>query len=282
MLKKGKVSMRFIYITPFFEEDFFSEVKRGMHDAAAMLGVTAKFTGTHEADFSALSDMIKRAVDQGISGLAVSMPRSGELDEAVQSAMDKGIPVVSFNIDNPQSARMACVCQDFYSAGIRLGELIRDRLPAKARVLLTMHDAGVTALDERVQGIKDAVSAARSDVVFKTVVTGNTPELAQKTLTAELLAGAEAMLCTGQSDTHGAGLAVRALPEYRGTVIAGFDVCKEIRQMVDEGVIDFTIDQQPYVQGFYPLLMMHQSIVHGVKPFDIDTGCDIIEPCRSR
>ena len=268
--------MKFIYITPFREEDFFSDVKRGMNDAAALLGVTACFTGTHGADYDALAAMIEAAAEQGYDGIAVSMPRSGELDAAVHRVREKGTPVISFNIDNPSSARMACVCQDFYRAGMRLGELVYDRLPRGAHVLITMHDAGVSALDERAQGIIDAISSKRSDLQFKSIVSGNTPELARTTIAAELESDFKpaAILCTGQSDTHGAGSACFS---RKDVLIAGFDVCDEILRMIDAGIIAFTIDQQPYVQGFYPLLMMVQHITQGIKPFDIDTGCDIIE-----
>jgi ABC-type sugar transport system substrate-binding protein len=50
---------KYIYITAFIDEEFFIEVKKGMADAASLLGVKCIFFGTKDADILALNHIIK-------------------------------------------------------------------------------------------------------------------------------------------------------------------------------------------------------------------------------
>ena len=50
----------------------------------------------------------------------------------------------------------------------------------------------------------------------------------------------------------------------------------EILRLVKGGVIAFTVDQQPYVQGFYPVLQLTQYLRYGLRPASVDAGATII------
>jgi simple sugar transport system substrate-binding protein len=273
-MTKQPENQKYIYITPFVEEDFFIEVQRGMSDAAVLLGVNCLFTGIQEADVPALKKLIRKAIDEKYDGIALNIFSSGIYNDVIEEINAANIPVVAFNIDDPLSGRMAGVQQNFYKAGKRLGEKALPHLHKNDTILITMHDDGVSALNERVQGIKDVLKA--KNIKVKVVISGNTPAIACNTILKNLTPAISAILCTGQSDTEGAGLAVKSLSGSK-PYIAGFDVSEGIKQLIAEDIIDFSIDQQPYVQGFYPLLMMCQNRNQGVIPFDIDTGCNLID-----
>jgi simple sugar transport system substrate-binding protein len=42
------------------------------------------------------------------------------------------------------------------------------------------------------------------------------------------------------------------------------------------GIVDFTIDQQPYLQGFMPVVQLILNIRYGIKPAVIDAGANVI------
>jgi simple sugar transport system substrate-binding protein len=266
--------MKIVYITPFVNEAFFNEVKRGMSDAARIMGVDASFTGVADADCGGLEALLKDALDEKVDGITLSFPHPTRLNAIVHRIIDSGIPLVSFNMDAPESGRLATVAQDFYRAGRTLGHRAAIHLPEGAHVLTTVHDAHVPALEERLRGIRDALVDKR--LVLDSIVSGNTPESARATIRKAIGGDTVAVLCTGQSDTHGAGLVARELSGTRGLYVAGFDVCPEICELLDLGFLDATIDQQPYVQGFYPLCMLVHYLTQGVLPFDIDTGARVL------
>jgi simple sugar transport system substrate-binding protein len=266
--------LKFIYIAPFIHEDFFIPVKQGMNDAASLLGVSACFTGVPDADIDNLIGVIEKAIADKYDGIAIDFLHPDKFTQVVHKALEVDIPVVAFNMDAPGSGRLAGISQNFFKAGKTFAGRAAGKINKNAAVLVTMHDSGVAALDERLRGIKDGLSGL--DLTIQTIVSGNTPELARDRILESLEAGITAILCTGQSDTHGAGLAVKTLSENKRPYVAGFDVCDGIRELINENIIDFTIDQQPYVQGFYPLMMLYQYRSGKIMPFDIDTGSVIV------
>lgn len=270
---------KYLYITGFINEGVFREVERGIEAAAALLGVSAKLIGTSADNYDLLNGMIYDAVRQGYDGLAVNFIHPTKLNDAVKTAMKAGIPVVAFNIDSRSSKRLSAVCQNFYEAGRTLGKKLADRIPPFSSVLFTQHTEGESALDERLSGIQRELDD--KNIESHIAIAGKTPHVARDTILQILREHAEInwIIGTGQSDTHGAGLAVREL-QPRAIQVAGFDYCREIGQMMEEDIIVCTIDQQPYIQGFYPLMMLHQYNCQGIPPFDINTGCGIIDKSK--
>ena len=270
----GKRKIR--YITPFTEEDFFTVVKKGIADAAELLGADAEFTGTKDADVQELCRLIEQSVKDGCDGIAVSLVDEEKMAPSVEKAVQEGMPVVSFNIGGTGKANvLANVCQDAFKAGKVVGRRICGKF-GQGTILFTLHD-DVEVLRRRLEGILRGMAEAGRHPEYKVIVSGNTPELACSAIMEELTKDNSicAVIGTGQSDTHGAGLAAK---ELKGSFYtAGFDVSSEILQMVKEDVIDFTIDQQPYVQGFYPLLLLWQNASFGIMPSDIDAGNAVID-----
>jgi simple sugar transport system substrate-binding protein len=110
------------------------------------------------------------------------------------------------------------------------------------------------------------------------VVTGIVPEKAVEVVARALKANPEikGVLCTGQVDTEAAGLAIEREFKERGCVAAGFDLSPVILRLVQAEVIKFTIDQQPYIQGFYPVVQLALYCRYGIRPSSMDAGAGII------
>jgi len=42
--------------------------------------------------------------------------------------------------------------------------------------------------------------------------------------------------------------------------------------------VQLTSDQQPFLQGYLPILSLCQQIVYGLSPMDVDTGAGFVTP----
>jgi len=273
----GEKQLKFIFITTCVEEEFFKPVIKGMEDAARMMNVHALFTGTTGVDIQAQADMVRKAVEDGYDGIALNIIDPEGFDEAVRYAMDKGVPVVSFNVDdhNTSNARLSAVCQSFHDAGRTLGKKSLEFIPGGSTVLLTMHAEGVSALEDRLHGIQAEIE--KKNISWKVAITGNSGEESEKVITEALEANPDIkyVLCTGQADTEGAGLAIEK--HFKGYSSAGFDLNPKILEMIRDGYVKFTIDQQPYVQGFYPVVQLALYCKYSIKPSSMDAGAGIID-----
>ena len=150
-------------------------VKKGMHDAAPMLDVDCDFIGTQGVDVPAQAAMVRQAVADGYDGIALNIIDPEAFDQVVADALAQGVPVVAFNVDDfaTPNARLAAVSQRVYDAGKAVAERALADIPPGACVLLTKHDEGVSALDERQRGQTDVLSA--HGIRWMTVITGNKP-----------------------------------------------------------------------------------------------------------
>ena len=260
-------------------EAFFDTVKQGMRDAADMLRVEAEFTGTEGVDLEAQVAMVREAVAARYDGIALNIIHGTAFDEVIAEALGKDVPVVAFNVDGTygKGPHLSAVNQDLYRAGRTLGERAAPHVPDGARVLITMHDEGISALEDRARGIQEVIAQVKR-TTWDTAVTGIDPEKAAKIIEAKLQGdpAIEAVLCTGQADTEGAGLALERRLGDAGYYCAGFDLSPEILRLIKDGAIEFTIDQQPYVQGFYPVVQLVLYCRYGIAPSSMDAGAGVI------
>src|SRR5690606_36090554 len=77
----------------------------------------------------------------------------------------------------------------------------------------------------------------------------------------------------------GAAVALRDLGKAPGEVLlAGFDLVPVVFDEMKSGNIQLTVDQQPYLQGYYPIHQIYLLNNFKFPPFDINTGKALITP----
>jgi simple sugar transport system substrate-binding protein len=268
--------LRFAFITCCRDEAFFDPVKQGMADAARAMNVCCEFIGTEGVDVKAQAEMVRKAVADGYDGIALNIIDAAAFDGVVAEAIRKGVPVVAFNVDDPTNPRLAAVCQDFVKAGRALATRSLEFIPAGAKVLITQHDEGISALDDRLKGIQEVLKA--KGISWKVICSTNDPQKAIEVIAKELKASPDIrfVLGTGQTDTEAAGRVVERDYAGKGYASAGFDLSPEILRLVKAGVIRATVDQQPYIQGYYPVVQLALCCRYGIQPSSVDAGAGII------
>jgi len=277
-LAAGNDQLKIAFITCTVNAEFFKPVKKGMNDAAEAMDVMCDFMGTEGVDVKAQANMIRQAVRDGYNGIAVNIIDPVAFDEAIQDAMNKGVPVVGFNVDDhaTPNSRLSSVNQQLYRAGEQLGAYVLSFIPENSRVLLTMHDKGVSALEDRLKGIQNILSTKK--IQWDVIITGNKSTNGAAVI-AEYLRDhpqIHIILGTGQSDTEAAGIAIEQNFDGKEYWSAGFDLSPKTLQLIKDGHIRCTVDQQPYIQGFYPVIQLTHYLRYGLIPSDMDAGAAMI------
>jgi simple sugar transport system substrate-binding protein len=269
--------LRFRLITIASDEELFHVVERGMSDAAAALNVDAELVGTPGFDTDDVIRMVRSAVHSGVDGIGLNVFHPTALAGVIAEASLAGVPVVAFNIDAAKtgSGNLSYIMQDFFAAGVALGRRAAPFVGDNRHVIVAMHDEGVGALEERAAGIASGL-ASRGAVVTR-IVTGRVPERGAKILDqAVSRLDARAIIGTGQPDTEAAGLVVKASPK-RALYASGFDLSPGIVDLIAEGHLDCVVDQQPYAQGFYPIVQLTLYRRFGLMPSSLDAGAGIVD-----
>jgi len=58
----------------------------------------------------------------------------------------------------------------------------------------------------------------------------------------------------------------------------GFDTSPQIVEGFKAGWVQLTADQQPFLQGYLPILSLCQQVVYGLAPLNADTGAGFVNP----
>lgn len=268
---------RLRFLTIAVNEEFFNVVRKGMNDAAAAMQVEADLVGTPGVDAGELVRMTRQAIADGVDGIALNICDADAFAEVIAEAKAQSIPVVAFNIDASlcKSGNLSSIAQNFHAAGEALGRRASAAIPKGANVIVTVHDDGVSALEERLAGIQTGLEDHA--INWQRLCTGQDPGKG-----AELLREAisrfpvHAILGTGQADTEACGLAAKYLAPSQ-PYVAGFDLSPGIVKLIGQGYIECTIDQQPYAQGFYPVVQLALYLRYGLLPSSLDAGAAFID-----
>jgi simple sugar transport system substrate-binding protein len=72
---------------------------------------------------------------------------------------------------------------------------------------------------------------------------------------------------------------MQAAGKKPGEILAiGFDTSPQIVEAFKGGWVQLTADQQPFQQGYLPILSLCEQIVYGLAPMDVDTGAGFVTP----
>jgi len=265
--------LKFVVITHATAVPFFVPVRNGALDAGKLLGVDVTYTGPAGFDIQKQVEFMKSAIAQRVDGIACTLPNPTAFNDVVAEAMSKGIPVIAINADAPGSGRLAYIGQGNYEAGRAMGEQIARLLPGGGSIIIGIHTAGADQLAIRVKGVKDVLDA-RGGFKYRVVETGTDLVKAESLLASALQADPSVKGMFGVEDVTGIAIGhIIERQRLKGKVFgAGFDLVSEVLDAIEKGNMQFTIDQQPYLQGFQGVMELYLNKMYAISPCDINTG----------
>jgi len=273
---------RFALVVHVAGTPFWTPVKKGAADAAKLLGVQEQFMGPEEFSIQKEVDYLESAIAQGFDGIGVAIADPEALDRPIAKARKKGIPVIAFNIDDNRTPnqRMAFVGQSFIIAGNVLAKnLLKDeRIPKKAEAVVLIGEPGNSALEDRATGIEQILKA-RGIKSRRFSAPLADPSKAVDMLKSYIRSHKNLKIVAATEFSSAfAGKAMKELGMRPGQIIAaGFDLVPDQLDMIKKGYVKFTIDQQPYLQGFQTVMMLYLYKKYGLAPTDINTGVAIVD-----
>ncbi|MGH7048393.1 MAG: sugar ABC transporter substrate-binding protein [Stellaceae bacterium] len=274
---------KFVFVNHVTSNAFFVPCQYGIHDACALLGCDYQWTGSETSDVAQMVNAMNTAIAGKADAIAVCIVDPRGFDRPVARALDAGIPVFSYNADAPRGSdnrRLAYIGQDLFLSGQMMGERIA-KLVKEGDVALFIATPGQLNLQPRVDGAIDAIKKSGARINATMIATDPTANAALSKIRAYYLGhpNIKGMFGTGGGDTQNTGLIMRQYDLVKkGVHGGGFDLLPRSLEAVRDGYLDFVIDQQPYLQGFYTVMEMFAFKVSGglVGPADINTGLKFV------
>jgi len=265
---------------------FFVPTQNGMKDAAALLGLPApKWGGSTTSSATEMVSYLNTAIAAKANGIATTVITATAFTTPVKNAMDAGIPVISYNADGVVNNgvadigtnRLCYVGQALYNSGVAMGNRIKSLISSPGEVVIFIATPGSGNIQPRLDGATSVLKPAGFTV--KSAATG--------ALTSGEGAAEKAFLTGAKATIKGAFAVDAGSTEQLGPSLAsvglkipagGFDLTPGTLTAINSGQLNFTIDQNPYLQGFLPVMYLYLFNLTGglVAPPNTDTGLTFV------
>ena len=261
-------------------DPFWSVVSNGAKNAAKELGIDFYYQSPQNFDMITMSQIIDAVVSTDPDGIIVSVPDVSALKKSILAASKKDIPIIVINAGSEIMEEvdiLTYVGQSEYEAGMKAAkELIKYNITT---ALCVNHEIGNISLDKREQGFRKVLKENNIDV--KTIpIDASDPSVARETVRAYLSTNntIDGILTLGPLGAIPIMSLLKTDDREKKIKLATFDFTPEIIDGIMNGQIVFALDQQQYLQGYLPVILMNLYITNKNTPaFEkLETGPSII------
>jgi simple sugar transport system substrate-binding protein len=238
-------------------DTFWDKIRAGAEASAKQHGITLKYSNNEQGPEQAT--LVQNAIDSKVDGIAITLSSADAVVPVSKKAAEAGIPVVAFNqgLDDYQDAGAKMYFgSDELLAGQTIGQKITQE--GGGKTLCVIQAQGSVALETRCQGVKEGFGNTEN-----LQVNGADLPSVQQTIGAKL--------AEDPSITHvvtlGAPIALAAIQAQGDTgqtkKTITFDLNQDAAKAIQDGKIEFSIDQQPYVQGYMAVDSLWLNLTNG-------------------
>src|SRR3954453_5931542 len=232
-------------------DTFWDRIKAGANQAAKDTGSTLKYSADPDATKQAV--LIQNAIDSHVDGIATTLVTPDALIPSVKKAVAAGIPVDSFNSGTDffkQAGSLTHFSSDEFLAGQGAGK--KAKAAGAKKILCTIQQAGSVALEDRCKGVKDSFPNTEN-----LQVNGADDSAVPSAIQAKLSQDKDVNWVI----TLGAAQALDTIKAIQATnssaKVGTFDLNIDAAQAVKDGLLQFCIDQQPYLQGYLAISQLY-------------------------
>src|SRR3954470_10805400 len=130
----------------------------------------------NEEDAQKQAEAIEQLVLSGANGIAVSCSDANKLTDAINSAVQNGVPVATFDSDAPASKRFVSYAVDDIKCGEQVMEELAKVMNGKGVVAILAGNQNAPNLQKRVQGVKNAAKKYPGIKIRETYYHKETPQ----------------------------------------------------------------------------------------------------------
>ena len=248
-------------------DSWWNTIKNGIALAGDQMGVSVEYRNPPTGDLADMARIIEQAATAGPNGIITTLSDPDVLSGPIQAAVDSGIDVIIMNSGTPDQARevgaLMYVGQPEYDAGFAAGQ--RAKGDGVGSFLCVNHYISSPSSSERCQGFADGLGVELGNQMIDS---GQDPAEIKNKVLAYLSANPEtdAILTLGPTSADPTLLALDENGMAGDIYFGTFDLGEKIVEGIKAGVINWGIDQQPFLQAYLPVVVLTNYHRYGVLP----------------
>lgn len=270
-----------IAVIPKVAVPFFDDCNTGAQAAADALGVGYQWVVPQNTQGATQVKIMEDLIARQVSGIAISVNEPKSVEGVIKQAMEAGIKVVTFDSDSAESGRSLYIGTINKQAGVTMGNSMAEKLGGKGKVAIITGQLGASNLNERIDGVKEALAAFPDIEIVATEGTEDDLAKAVSVTEAILRGNPDLAGIFGMSQVGGPAVAkVLAQQEFsdrKGAVaVFAFDDLPDTIQGVKDGYINGIMVQRPVTMGKLAVEQLVAQIKGEAPGGDIDTGVTVV------
>ncbi|MFY0409465.1 ABC transporter substrate-binding protein [Solicola sp. PLA-1-18] len=275
----GSDSKSIAFVQGVAGDEFYISMRCGIEAEAKKLGATVDVQGPEKFDPTLQKPIVDSVVASKPDALLIAPTDVSAMQAPLKAAADAGIKVVLVDttVEDPSFASSA-VSSDNVGGGKAAFDAIKQLNPDGGKVLVISTDPGVSTVDARVKGFKDAVDADSSFQYLGVQYSRNEPSRAAQLVTAALQKDPDivGVFATNLFAAEGSATGIRQAGKQDQVKIVGFDAGPAQVKALKEGTVQALIAQQPATIGKDGVEQAIKAIDGDSTEKDIQTGFTII------
>lgn len=234
--------------------DFFKTLQSGVEAAATEYNVRVTFEGPeNEEDYAAQNRLIEKAVQNGAGAILLSAIDAQKSNDAVQQAVQSGVPVLTVDSDISSPLVRAFIGTNSVTAGAAAAKAAVAALPENAPVYVGVLNYTETTQNGKLreQGFREALKGFQNAKIVGSITVQSNTAAARAGALQLLQSHPEMNVLVGFNEwmTLGIGEATLAA-ENRQVHCVGFDTNVQSVEMLELGKMDALIVQNPFAMGY--------------------------------
>lgn len=259
----------------------FQAARTGAMDAAKDLekkypGVTVKINWRtpNNEDAQQQAQFIEQLASQGVDGITVSCTDGKVLKSAIDSAVGKGVEVVTFDSDSPDSKRFAYYGIDDVEAGRAVMRELAKAMGGKGVVAILGGNPNATNLQARIKGVEEELknhpNITLKDKYYHAETAAEAAQKVQSVQNANPEISGWAMVGGWPLFTKNALDGV-----YQNAKVVSVDHLPEQITYVKNGQVQALIGQDCYGWGYQTVVMLFNKVHLGKSPEKVINNFDL-------
>lgn len=250
---------------------FFIDVIQGIQAAArsaASYGIEVICLKMESINPQRMIEQIDHLERMGVNGIAMIGVESMQVCNRI-NALPDSIPVITYNSDMTHTKRMCFVGNDHLVAGRTAGCLMHTALRKPGKIALLISQIEMKAHLERITGFKQIFDEdAHSEFDFIGPYMTYEMEEAAYDIVQELLNREKDLvgIYVAGGGQQSAGRALAQSSRAGEVHMVCHDLLPETIEYVQRGIVDFTIGQDAFEQGYMPIELFKDYYILGRKP----------------
>jgi ribose transport system substrate-binding protein len=260
--------------------DYWKTVKMGAEVAAKEFDVALDFRAPgDEADVKGQIALMEQSIKSGPDAIVLAANDYKELSEVVDDASTRGIPVITVDSEVESRKAKSFIGANNYEAGQLAGKQLIKLTGTSGHIAIVSFMRGERNTELREQGLLDEISKYPDLQVMDKVYSLTDRELAAQ-LTQSIMEKhpqLDGIVAMNEISSIGVADAIQRLNLQDKVKIITFDSTSEELELLQEGVIQATIIQNPFSIGYLGVKNAVEASKGNKIPSRVDTGIKAID-----